>query len=74
MVEVIFALIFGWFGTTDVQQINSADLEARLLDAGYSQAVVDQVQRPGGIVPGNGQDLLSPGGNPNSNDDPGFEQ
>ena len=57
MLEILLALILGWFGTTDVAQIDSADLEGRMQDAGYSQQVIDQVTRPGGLLPGNGQDL-----------------
>ena len=74
MLEILLALILGWFGTTDVTQIDSADLEGRMLDAGYTQAQVDQVTRPGGLLPGNGQDLLSPGGDPDSNTDPAFRE
>lgn len=70
MVELLIALLLAVFGTADVSEINSADLDACLEAHDIDRAVVDDI-RPN-MIPGNGQDLLSPGADPGSNGEPGI--
>lgn len=70
MVDVLIALLFAMFGTADLGDIDSAQLNAAMEDAGIERSVLDEYEQRTSI-PGNGQDLLSPGsyagtdGNPN---------